>query len=492
MNIALLIILGFLLLAVFLGIRSTKGKKMDLEQWTVGGRGFGAILVFLLMAGEIYTTFSFLGGSGWAYGKGAPALYVLMYIALSYVLSYWLLPVIWKYAKENNLLSQSDFFVSKYRSPFLGVLVALVGVIGMIPVIVVQLKGMGIIVSQASYGAIPMHTAVWLGAISLTVYVMISGVHGSAWIAIIKDIVMVGVIGFLGIYLPIHYYGGFQLMFEAVHTANPEFLKFPDQGLSVSWLISTVLLLVLGFYMWPQVFSSTYTAQNEKVFRKNAIISPLYTLMLLFVFFVGTAAILKVPGLEGEEVDLSLLRLSIDTFDPWVIGVIGGAGLLTALVPGSLLIMNTATLLSKNIYKVFVPSATDQTIGRLAKLLVPVVSLIAVYFTLNGGATLSNIILMGYSLMTQLAPSLFFSLMKNNFITKYGAGAGIICGLATVAYITVSHTTIADVFPTFPQSLKDVNTGIIALVINCMVMVMVSMVTRKYKHSAAETTKSAK
>jgi hypothetical protein len=27
---------------------------MDLEQWTAGGRGFGAIFVFLLMAGEIY------------------------------------------------------------------------------------------------------------------------------------------------------------------------------------------------------------------------------------------------------------------------------------------------------------------------------------------------------------------------------------------------------------------------------------------------------
>ncbi|MFD6441770.1 sodium:solute symporter family protein, partial [Peribacillus sp. NPDC060186] len=75
MNISLLIILGFLLLSIFLGIRSSKGKDMNLEQWTVGGRGFGAVFVFLLMAGEIYTTFSFLGGSGWAYGKGAPALY---------------------------------------------------------------------------------------------------------------------------------------------------------------------------------------------------------------------------------------------------------------------------------------------------------------------------------------------------------------------------------------------------------------------------------
>lgn len=122
MNISLLIILGFLLLSIFLGIRSSKGKDMNLEQWTVGGRGFGAIFVFLLMAGEIYTTFSFLGGAGWAYGKGAPALYVLIYITLSYVLSYWLLPEIWKYAKENSLMSQSDFFVSKYKSPSLGIL----------------------------------------------------------------------------------------------------------------------------------------------------------------------------------------------------------------------------------------------------------------------------------------------------------------------------------------------------------------------------------
>jgi len=69
-NIALVIIFAFLALAIFLGIRARAGKDMDLEQWTVGGRGFGTIFVFLLMAGEIYTTFTFLGGSGWAYGQG--------------------------------------------------------------------------------------------------------------------------------------------------------------------------------------------------------------------------------------------------------------------------------------------------------------------------------------------------------------------------------------------------------------------------------------
>jgi SSS family solute:Na+ symporter len=470
--------------AIFLGIRSTKGKDMNLEQWTVGGRGFGAVLVFVLMAGEIYTTFSFLGGSGWAYGKGAPALYVLIYISLSYVLSYWLLPVIWKYARDHKLVSQPDFFVSKYKSPYLGVLVAAVGVIAVIPVIVVQLKGLGIIVSQASYGAISMPAAIWMGAISLTLYVMISGIHGSAWTAVIKDIMMLVVIGFLGIYLPFHYYGGYGPMFEAVNAAKPGFLKFPEQGLSVSWFISTVILLVLGFYMWPQVFSSSYTAKNAKVFRKNAIISPLYTLMLLFVFFVGFAAILKVPGLSGGDVDLALLRISIQTFDPWFIGIIGGAGLLTALVPGSMLLMSASTLLAKNIYKPFAPQASEARIAVLAKSFVPIVALISVYFTLNGGTTLSTIILMGYSLMTQLFPSLLFSLKKNNFVTKQGAAWGIIAGIIVVAYITISGSTIGTLFPSLPQQMKDINVGFIALLVNFIVMWAVSMLTQKTSVSA--------
>src|ERR687885_2642000 len=126
MNAALIIIFAVILLALFLGLQAKRGRDMDLEQWTVGGRGFGTIFVFLLTAGEIYTTFTFLGGSGWAYGKGAPTFYILCYGALAYSMSYFLLPAVWRYAKEHGLVSQADFFAHKYDSPTLGVLVSLV------------------------------------------------------------------------------------------------------------------------------------------------------------------------------------------------------------------------------------------------------------------------------------------------------------------------------------------------------------------------------
>ena len=187
MNGALPFIAAAALLALALGFLASRGKDMNLEQWTVGGRGFGALFVFLLLAGEIYTTFTFLGGSGFAYGKGAPAYYILCYGTLAYVLSYFMLPPIWRYAKENRLYSQSDFFVRKYDSPSLGVIVALVDIVALIPYLVLQFKGLGIIVEVAGYGAISSTLAIWIGAVIVAAYVMVSGVHGSAWTSVAKD-----------------------------------------------------------------------------------------------------------------------------------------------------------------------------------------------------------------------------------------------------------------------------------------------------------------
>jgi len=81
-------------------------RKMDLEQWTVAGRGFGLILAWLLMAGEVYTTFAFLGAAGWAYSRGGPALYILAYLMLGYVLSFYFLPQLWEVARKHGMQTE--------------------------------------------------------------------------------------------------------------------------------------------------------------------------------------------------------------------------------------------------------------------------------------------------------------------------------------------------------------------------------------------------
>jgi solute:Na+ symporter, SSS family len=475
---AVIIIFATMALALWLGIQARRGRDMNLEQWTVGGRGFGTVFVFLLMAGEIYTTFTFLGGSGFAYGKGGPAFYILCYGSLAYIISYWLLPAIWRYAKAHRLISQPDFFVHKYESPALGVLVALVGIVALIPYLVLQLKGLGIIVETASYGKIGSALGIWIGAAVVTAYVVISGVRGSAWTAVVKDLLILVVVVFLGIYMPLHYYGGLAPMFHAIDQAKPGFLTLPPQGQSVYWFSSTVLLTALGFFTWPHTFGSLYSARDERIFRRNAILLPLYQLILLFVFFVGFAAILKVPGLKGPAIDLSLLHLSAATFPASVVGIIGAAGVLTALVPGSMILITAATLLSNNIYAVFHKSADEASISRLAKFLVPLVALVSVYFTLKGGSTIVALLLMGYNFVTQLFPSLVLSLMERNPATREGAFAGILVGVATVALISLTNTTLGTLFPSLPQAVKDLNIGIVALVANIIVLVVVSAATQ--------------
>ena len=242
---------------------------------------------------------------------------------------------------------------------------------------------------------------------------MMSGVRGSAWTAVAKDVMILAIMVFLGIYFPLHYYGGLGPMFAAIDAAKPGFVVLPEHGESAWWFSSTVLLTALGFYMWPHTFGSIYTARNTRVIRQNAVVLPLYQLILLFAFLVGFAAILQVPGLKGPDVDLALFKLSVKTFDPWIVGVIGAAGVLTALVPGSMILMTAATLLSNNVYRLAHRSAADHHIVRVAKLLVPVVALVAVYFTLAGGQTIVSLLLMGYSLVTQLFPALALSLTKS-------------------------------------------------------------------------------
>ena len=57
-------------------------------------------------------------------------------------------------------------------------------------------------------------------------------------------------------------------MFEAVEAAKPGFLSLPDEGMSISWFVSTIILTALGFYMWPHTFASAFSAKMKKYFVK--------------------------------------------------------------------------------------------------------------------------------------------------------------------------------------------------------------------------------
>jgi len=65
--------------------------------------------------------------------------------------------------------------------------------------------------------------------------------------------------------------------------------------------------------------------------------------------------------------DLALLTIVRQSFPAWFLGVIGGAGALTAMVPASILTLTAATLFAKNLCRpIFAPSMTDDQVAKLA------------------------------------------------------------------------------------------------------------------------------
>jgi len=478
MNAALLVILFFLGLCIWLGLQARKGKEMTIEQWSVGGRGFGSLLMFFLLAGEMFTTYTFLGASGGTYRSGMPpAIYA--FNCFYFVIAYWLLPPIWKYAKENKVLSQSDFYEKKYKSQALGILVGIISVVAVIPYLVMQLKGLGIIVSEASYGSISPHMAIVVAVIAVTVYVTVSGMHGAAWTAIVKDILILAVMVFMGYYFPFHYYGGIEPMFEAIDTAKSGFLLFPKQGLSISWFVSATIMTALAFYMFPHMMAGIFSAKSGKSLRINAGVMPIYQIIIVFSLIIGFSGVLQVPDLKGPNTDLALFKMAKLSFDPWFVGVIGAAGAMAALIPSSLVLTAVSTILSKNIYKAWKPNTTDQQLAKLTKRLVPVIALVTLFFTFNGGESILTLYLMSYSFMVQLFPALFFSLWKRNPVTVQGAIAGMIVGSIIVIYSTLTEMSLATVFPSFPNVIKDLDLGLAVLMINIAVTLGVSVITKK-------------
>jgi solute:Na+ symporter, SSS family len=465
--VALTIIFAIIFMGAGLGFVAGARKKMNLEQWTVGGRGFGAVLMYLLMAGEVYTTFSFLGASGWAYSRGGPTLYILAYLTLAYVLSFYFLPQIWEVGRRYGLQTEADFFGKRYSSKYLVAFVSIVGVIFIIPYLQLQLTGLGIIVEVASADGIGRTPAMVIAVTLIAAFVLASGVRAVAWVSVLKDALMVFAAVAVGLGVPRIYFGGIGPMFTALAHAKPAHLVMPGAttNLGHAWYISTVLLTSLGFYMWPHTFGAAFAAKSSNTLRRNAVFMPLYTITLAFIFFVGFTAVLVIPGLRDG--DLSLLTIVRQSFPAWLLGVIGGAGALTAMVPASILILTAATLFAKNLYRpIFAPAMTDDQVANLARMMVVVLSVISLYLAIYSSITLVSLLLLGYAGVTQFFPGVAFGMYWNR-VTMVGVFAGMITGISVLAFLVLSKR----------DPFVGLNAGFVALCVNFVVTFVLSVLS---------------
>jgi len=239
--------------------------------------------------------------------------------------------------------------------------------------------------------------------------------------------------------------------------------------MDVVWVMSTLLLTGLGFYMWPHVFGSAFSAKSDKIIKRNAIIMPLYQIPILFILMVGFAALLIIPGLENA--DMAFLEIVNKTYPSWFMGFVGAAGAVTAMVPAAILVLFGATLLAKNVYQTgFNPKASEESILRLSRLMVLVITTLALVFALFFPNELVNLLIFGYDGVCQFFPGVVLGLFWKR-VSKWGVFSGLIVGLGIVVGLIISKN----------DPFLGLNAGFVGLMANAAITFVVSLKTQPAK-----------
>ena len=465
LTIVAVVVFGTIAFAL-LGIRRI---KMDPQQYIVGGRSFGTVFLWVLLAGEIYTTFTFLGIAGLSYSQGAPAYYVMAYGTCAYIIAYFITPRVWRVGKDHGLLTGPDFFETRYGSRGLGVGVALLMFAMIVPYVAIQLSGLQILLRIAGYGAYDATVSVCIAFFVLALFVFTAGLRGTAWASVIKDVLVLAAVVFAGVAIPTHFFGSPSAMLQRVLETHPQMLTLAPGAAyhGTTWFWSTVLLSAIGFFMGPQSFNAVYSARSGATLRRNAMLLPFYQCFLSLMVFAGLSAALIAPGLKGPAVDQSFLLVVQRFYPPWILGFVASAGALAALVPASALLLAGASVITKNIMGDALGIATEaRSQTNLTRVLVLVVAVLAVAVWLIGGKTVVELLLVYYNGITQFAPGVVATFLSSR-VSAWAVGAGIGTGLLVAVPLALLNIT--------PLGL---NAGFVGLLANIAVLVAISMATR--------------
>jgi SSS family solute:Na+ symporter len=444
------------------GLWGVRRVRMSPQEFIVGGRSFGTVFIWLLMAGEVYTTFTFLGAAGWAYTRGAPAFYILCYGPLAYIIAFFLTPPIWRVARRRQLLTGPDFLGAQYGSKALAGLVALAGFVFLIPYVTLQLSGLEILLHLAGYSRLDARLAAGIAFAVMAIFVHLVGLRGTAWASVVKDVLMLGAVMFAGIVLPTHFFGSPARVVSRVLEQHPGWMTLHGAATpnGMLWFISTIVLSGLGFFMFPQTMAAVYSARSEDTLRRNAVFLPFYQLMVLLVYFGGFTALLLIPGLKGQAGDQSFLLVVQKYYPPWLLGLVAGAGCLAGLVPASAQILAAASIVAKNLLVDYRLVKSDAGAMAATRVLVLAVATLAFTFWFFARQTLVGLLIVSYTGIAQLFPGVALSFAQRLRPNAAGVGAGIVTGIAGLAVFAARGQ----------DSWHGVNSGMVALFLNVLVL----------------------
>lgn len=430
-NVTALVITGLIVLTVVLiGFLSGRNKsnRSSVEEWSVGGRKFGGLLVWFLIGADLYTAYTFLGLTSTAFTAGSVAFFAIPYTIIAYFISYFFLPKIWKFSKNHKLTTLADYAKVRFNSKLLSFLIAAVGVLMLIPYIDLQLSGIQDTLTVAGTGFINVKAVVIISFFLVALYTFFSGIKGPTYTAVIKDILVWIVMLFLVVNLPIMHFGSWGAMVDKVAATSPKLLTIPAAGpRGIKWFLTASVVSGLALFMWAHAATGVFTAKSADSLRKNAVFLPLYNIVLILLIFLGFVAFHVLP--HGTNPRFALLNLIQVSYGGGVQGLAYATIALASLIPCSIMAIGASNLFANNIYRDLInPRVQPAKLTLITRSMVFVVIGLALIFGMVFPSALVSLQLLGVSGMVQIFPAIVFSLYWKNQ-TKEATIAGLIAGL---------------------------------------------------------------
>ncbi|MBL0385159.1 sodium:solute symporter [Tumebacillus sp. ITR2] len=439
---ALSVTASIVLVVVLIGFLAGKNKssRSSVEEWSVGGRRFGTLLVWFLVGADLYTAYTFLALTSQSYTVGSLAFFAIPYSILAYSVAYFFLPKLWKVAKTYQYTTLADYAKGRFDSKLLSSLVAIVGVLMLIPYIDLQLSGIQNTLQIAGSGIVNVKVVVIISFLLVALYTFFSGIKGPTYTAIIKDILIWVVMLFLVVSLPMIHFGSWGSMVDTLTQKAPKMLTIPTSGpKSYAWFITASFVSALALFMWAHAATGVFTSKSADALRKNTILLPVYNIVLILVIFLGIVAKLVLPA--GTDAKFALLELVRTSYGGGMQGIVYATIALASLIPCSIMAIGASNLFANNIYRDLInPNVAPKKLTMVTRSMVFVVIGLALVCGLLFPTALVSLQLLGVSGMVQIFPAIVFSLFWRSQ-TREATISGLVVGL--IVTFTVYATNSA-------------------------------------------------
>jgi SSS family solute:Na+ symporter len=505
-GVTLAVFIFFFLAVTVLGFLAARWRKAEnplhLDEWGLGGRGFGGWITWFLLGGDVYTAYTFVAVPAAVYAAGASGFFAVPYTILVYPLIFTFLPRLWSVSRKHGYVTTSDFVRGRFGSKGLSLAVAVTGILATMPYIALQLVGIQAVLDVMGLGGgasanrfvkdLPLLIAFGV----LAAYTYSSGLRAPALIAFIKDALIYIVIAVAIIYIP-RKLGGFDHIFakagDAYSHVNPATGKPKGalvSGESAQWAYGTLALgSALALFMYPHSVTAVLSSRSRDVIRRNTTVLPLYTLMLGLLAMLGFMALASGvgSGITGYNGQLAIPQLFENMFPSWFAGVAFAAIGIGALVPAAIMSIAAANLFTRNIYKDFIkPDATPAQQTQVSKIVSLLVKVGALVFVLTMDKTVAiNFQLLGGIWILQTFPAMVGGLFTRWF-HRWALLAGWAVGMvyatwATYGIASPTQKHFGGSSDTIPVIGQIGYVGLTAVVLNIVVSVVLTLVLRAVK-----------